>query len=115
LAALLAALDPEDEQDDDQDREGDQADEPQQGRDVLRRTRRACRAARTAGTADDPRPRAFFGRRLLLEEVEIDVEIALAHSPFAGESRVTLQPAPEGAGVGLRMRNPTGCPRLPLP
>src|SRR5262249_45961333 len=74
LARLLAALDPEDEQDDDQDREGDQADEAEQRRQVRRAARRTLRAARAPARDQPLRPRgALLRRRLVLEEVEVDV------------------------------------------
>ena len=76
LAGRLAALHPEDEQDDDQDRERDQADEAQQRRQVRRRARRSLRSARAVlrtGASAAPSADVSCGRRLVLEEVEIDV------------------------------------------
>src|SRR5581483_810324 len=93
LARAGAALNPEDEQDDDQDPEGDQARETRRRRDAARPLARRWRAARLA-----MRPRtAGSGRALtrlrLVEEVELDVGVVLAHDAAAGRGRKSTLPS----------------------
>ncbi len=83
LLVLLAALRPEQEQHDDQDREGDQAEQAQQRREAGARADRAPRGARTARASQWTAERALTARGLpgfgLLEEVELEVWLALSH------------------------------------
>ena len=76
-----AARDPEDEEDHDEDREADEPDQPQ------KRGQAGRRALRTAGAARSP-SRAFGLDGLpgcrLLEEVELDLGIALGHGARPG-------------------------------
>src|SRR5207302_10182700 len=85
LARAAAALDDEDEDDDEEDREGDEAGEAEEARGLGRRPDRAARRARPARaswTAAVPRSatplRRLLGLRLV-EEVELDVGVALGH------------------------------------
>src|SRR5262249_14643486 len=66
--------------DDDQDREGDQADEPEQRSQVRRRAGRPLRSARAAARNQPLRAGGgLLRRRLVLEEVEVDVGVVLGH------------------------------------
>src|SRR5687767_1564892 len=80
---LLAALCPEQEEDDDQDREGDQAEQAQQRREAGARADRASRRARatraTQRASERALPTCGLPRVGLLEEVELEVWLALTH------------------------------------
>jgi hypothetical protein len=90
LLVLLAALRPEQEQDDDQDREGDQAEQAQQRREAGAGADRSARRARpprtTQRSAQRTLPPCGLPRVGLLEEVELEVWLALAHGVIGGES-----------------------------
>src|SRR5919197_317839 len=85
LDRAAAALDDEDEDDDEEDREGDEAGQAEEPCRLGGRPNRAARRARTArapGTAavarGAPTLRGLLGLRLV-EEVELDVGVALGH------------------------------------
>jgi len=92
LAAVPAALHPKDEQDDDEDRRGDQAEQTQE----RRQPGRARGTARPFRPTRRPNPRhpaalgRFLGRRLVVEEVELDVGSALGHGVRRPEERCPL-------------------------
>ena len=84
LARAAAALHPEDEQHDDQDRDRDQSDEPKQRRYAGRRARRRWRPGDAPHDAR-LRRRGLLRRRLVIEELEIEVVVTFGHgglSPF---------------------------------
>ena len=108
---LLTALDPQHEQDDDQDRERDQADEAEQWRETGGRAHRpswATGAARAEGPAQGALAWLGLPGLGLLEEVELEVAVALAHvwGVNSGSTGATVTVASACKGVSPAVAKP---------
>ncbi|TMK61588.1 MAG: serine/threonine protein kinase, partial [Actinobacteria bacterium] len=100
LARAAAALDHEDEDHDEEDREGDETDEAEQARRLGRGPDLTPRSSRPSGSAwapavsrSTPTLRGLLSLRLV-EEVELDVGVALGHGALAPQAPVNSTESP---------------------